>query len=191
MYGDKFEKGMFLTKSYNKGNFIIFEGLDISTSYSKKYSILAMYDPHKYCRKDETSYDYEYKEYIETATSEKRCSETLSDDKETSWIRKCTDEEKNEAINKLHEFGYDWSDELMSLIDMETGEIIRKIPIVLNEYNGEIIHPLTRNKKNLLYDYVEATNNPQSKYPHSPYYSKRYNNYYNDYGYDYDDYYCD
>lgn len=189
MYGDKFEKGMFLTNPNQKGTFFIFEGIDISTTqYTKKYSVVAAYDPHKYCRESDTSYVYTYKEWFDYANNEERCSETVNETCETSWIRQCTAEEKEQAINVLHEYGYDWSDEMLALIDMESGEIVRKIPCPSNEYNGDIIFPLNDSNKGLLHDYVESINKPKLATTSCNHvYDEAYWNRYNDY----DDYYYD
>lgn len=189
MQGTKFEKGMFLTKPSEKGSFYIYEGIDVSIySYSKKYTVVAAYDPHKYCRENDTTYAYTYKAVLSCATNQERCSETISYDSESTWIRICTEEEKQEALEVLHSYGYDWSDELLSLIDMESGEIIRKIPQPCNEYNGNIIQPISGDNEQLLYEYVMSNNTPPTNYSHSPSYSYGGYNYgqYSDYDFYYD-----
>ena len=45
----KFEKGQFLTNSNKPGSFVIFEGIERdSTTVTKRYSVIANYEPSKY-----------------------------------------------------------------------------------------------------------------------------------------------
>lgn len=162
MYGDKFEKGMFLTNPSQKGSFYIFEGIDLSENqYHQEYTLIAAYNPRKYCKDNDVPYEsYTIKEWFVCASHNSRCSETIYQMSETSWIRQCTKDEKEQAIRVLGKYGYDWSDDLLALIDKTSGEIVRQIPHPSNEYKGDTIIHICQENKSLLQNYVESKNKP-------------------------------
>lgn len=178
----EFKKGDFIkNKSYYTDNvlkFAIFEGTDLAKDYVylKKYSLALFYSPKKYVSTPEYS---GYKEVFEIATKDKKCNETVDTAIETAWWTICTEEEKKEAIEIINKHGYDWNEELMSIVDIETREIIYHIPIPKIEYNGELIIPNNKLKNKLkkyIMDKSKTSNHAASSY-------QNYDDYENYYGY--------
>lgn len=179
-----FKKGDFITYDNKPGSFVIFEGIDNSTSSYKKLSVIANYDPSKYRQHDDGT--YRTSPFLEVATKDTRCEKTLDDEKETFWVRLCTPREKENALAKLEEYGYYWNEDLLALIDKETGEIIRKVITPKIEYHGEIIKPITEKFKKLLRMFCIETNRKKYSYQNDTRY--QYGRYWDECGYG-EDYY--
>lgn len=188
MAAQVFNKGDFLKyTSYNgqdesKFAFAIFEGINLAPNflYSKKLSLALFYDSFKYCQRDN---DWSCGPFLEFAQKNKRCEKTIDTLKEDYWWTICTPQEKEKAINILADYGLEWNEDLLSLVDMETGEIVYKIFSPKVEYNGEKIKPIRSELKKLLKDSVK------NKQKTTTTLANAYNN--AAYGYGYDDYYYD
>ena len=167
-----FKKGDFITYDNKPGSFVIYEGIDMSTTSYKKLSVIANYDPSKYRKHDDG--EYRNSPFLEVATSSTRCEKTLDDDKETYWIHICTPEQKEIAIKTLADYGYLWDDETLSLVDKNTGEIIRKVVTPKIKYDGQIIRPITEKLKKLLKMFCVETNRRKYNYQTNPYQGGRY-----------------
>lgn len=185
-----FNKGDFVKYCVNnngtKVTFGIFEGIDLEPSYqyTKKYSLLLYYDSRKYCNQSTNGNDWGYKPSLEVSLNGKPCEKSIDTLEEDTWWSLCTPEEKENAIHVLHSYGYEWDEELMSLIDIKTGEIVRKIIIPKIEYNGEIIKPITQTLKDKLKKVVKKKNTTSvyGYYPpcQSVHYGHGYDGYYDD-----------
>lgn len=160
-----FKQGDFVTYDNKPGSFVIFEGIDNSTSTYKKLSVIVNYDPSKYRQHDDGV--YRSSPFLEVATKDTRCEKTLDEDKETYWVRLCTPGEKERALAKLEEYGYAWNEELMAIVNKDTGEIIRKVVTPKVEYHGEIIRPITAKFKKLLRMFCIETNRKKYSYQNS------------------------
>lgn len=144
-----FQKGDFVTEDKRKGSFMIYEGNDTSASTCyKRMSVICAYDPEKYKRGDDGI--YRNVPELEVSSKNKKCITKIDTDREDYWYRLCTPLEKVRAIEILSQYGYEWDEENLSLIDTDTGEIISKIITPKNEYNGEIVKPITHHLKSLL-----------------------------------------
>lgn len=146
----KFERGDFLTKKNKKGSFMIYEGNNLSDSTYKKMSLICMYDPEKYVM---GQVGYEQKPHLEVGEKNKPCSETIDTEEEDFWIEICSDAQKEEAMNILAKYGFYWNADTLELINIETGEIVRKVVIPDNKYYGQVIHPIGNDIKNILKKY--------------------------------------
>ena len=171
-----FEKGDFIKyttyNSDNKFRFGIFEGIDLEPTYqyTKKYSLAAFYDSYKYCSHMDNAVGWGYQPFFEVATNEKNCERTIDTDKEDSWWTICTDEEKEQALQILKDYGYEWNEELLAIVDIETGEIVHKIITPKLEYNGEEIKPINNELKDKLKKSVLSKNKATNyTYPNSNY----------------------
>lgn len=142
------KEGDFIKRDNRKGSFMIYEGRNISDTCVKKLTLVCAYDPEKYMQTSTGGYDHV--PYLDVANKRKPCGETIDTDKEDYWISLCTPTEKADAIEILEQYGYIWDEENMALVDMVTGEIIKRIVIPDNKYYGEIIKPITDDSKNLL-----------------------------------------
>jgi hypothetical protein len=183
-----FKQGDFVTYDNKPGSFVIFEGIDNSTSNYKKLSVIVNYDPSKYRQHDDGT--YRSSPFLEVATKNTRCEKTLDEDKETYWVRLCTPTEKAKALKTLEEYGYVWNEELLAIVDKNTGEIIRKVVAPKVEYHGEIIRPITKKFKKLLRMFCIETNKKKYSYQNSGYPYGRYpawDGYDDEYGYGYYD----
>lgn len=181
-------------KIFNKGDFIkninkpkafgIFEGIDLDPSmkYSKKYSLVVYFDPSKYC-KDEDGPGWSSRPVLDITQNGVPCEKTIDTLKEDYSWRVCNDEEKQQAIEKLEEYNLYWDEEIMSLVDKESGEILHKMIIPKLEYHGEVIKPIQIEFKSLLKNYIKKENKPsystsynnnfsRGTYPHSHYYEE-------------------
>jgi len=164
-----FNPGDFVKRSNRKGSFMIYEGKDVSNTYAKKLTLAVAYDPEKYMQKP-NSYGYEYVPYLDEPKNGQACETTIDTDKEDNWISLCTQEEKEEAIEILEQYGYVWDEENLALVDMVTGEIIKKIYVPDNKYHGETIKPITNNSKDVLKKFCIDKN----KKTYSSYYNHNY-----------------
>ena len=159
------KEGDFIKRDNRKGSFMIYEGRNISDTCVKKLTLVCAYDPEKYMQ---TTIGYDHVPHLDVATKEKPCAETIDTEKEDYWISLCTPTEKAQAIDVLEQYGYIWDEENMALVDMVTGEIIKRIVIPDNKYYGEIIRPITDNSKNLLKKFCLDKNKPvYTTYPPS------------------------
>ena len=153
-----FNKGDFIKYSTyngateNKTTFGIFEGVDLAPEYqyTKKFSLAAYYDSYKYCSNLDNGAGWGYAPSLDVATKDKPCEKTIDTLVEDSWWSLCTPLEKKEAIEILASYGYEWNEELLALVDMNTGEIVHKIIIPKIEYNGETIKPICEEYKSKL-----------------------------------------
>lgn len=141
------KEGDFIKRDNRKGSFMIYEGKNISDTCVKKLTLICAYDPEKYMQ---TSAGYDHVPYLDVAKDGKLCGETIDTDKEDYWISLCTPTEKADAIEILEQYGYVWDEENLALVDMVTGEIIKKIVIPDNTYYGEIVRPITDDFKGIL-----------------------------------------
>jgi hypothetical protein len=177
-----FKKGDFITYDNKPGSFVIYEGIDNSTTSYKKLSVIVNYDPSKYRQHEDGT--YRTSPFLEVATKSARCEKTLDDDRETYWIRLCTPAEKEKAIDLLQENGYYWNEDLLAIIDIETGEIVRKIVEPKVEYHGEIIRPITEKFKKILRMFCVESNKKKYSYQNDYRYNGRYWDEYDEcYGY--------
>ena len=153
-----FNKGDFVKYSTynstigNKITFGIFEGVDLAPEYqyTKKFSLVAYYDSYKYCSNLNNDAGWGYAPSLDVAAKGKPCEKTIDTLVENSWWSLCTPLEKKEAIEVLARYGYEWNEELLALVDMNTGEIVHKIITPKIEYNGETIKPICDEYKNKL-----------------------------------------
>jgi hypothetical protein len=162
----KFKIGDFLKKDNKKGSFMIYEGKNISDSSYKKMTLLCVYDPEKYMPHDGL---YDKQPYLEVGTKTKPCSETINTEEEDFWVKKCTEKEKQEALELLKEYGYVWLEETLELIDMETGELVRKIVVPDNKYHGELIHSNGNKFNKIIKSWCESKIPPRTYYPYDRY----------------------
>ena len=174
----KFEKGQFLTNSNKPGSFVIFEGIERdSTTVTKRYSVIANYEPSKY--RELPNGTWGSTPFMEVATNTTRCQQTVEGDETSYWWRPCTEREKETAISVLHNYGYYWNEELKALINEETGEIVRTIITPKLEYHGELIRPITQEYKDLLRKICFDANKAKYSYENTNY---RYSGGYGCYG---------
>jgi len=174
----KFERGDFLKYENKPGSFAIFEGVDLMPTYqyTKKLSVVAFFDPSKYCE-GENGCGWGSRPFLEIARDNKPCEKTVDTFEEDYFWKVCTPNEKEMALATLEEYGYEWDEEKLALIDKFTNKIIHKIIVPKLEYDGTIIKPMSQNHKKCLKDYITTKN------------SYSYGSYgYQQYGY-YDDYY--
>lgn len=160
----KFSKGDFLKYTNKPNSFVIFEGVDLMPTYqyTKKLSVVVHYDPSKYCE-NENGMGWSSRPVLEVAKNGKQCEKTVDTYDEDYFWSICTDEEKEAAIQKLAEYGYKWDEESLSLIDIETGEIVHRIIVPKLEYNGDVIKPICSEYKELLSDYALSKNTYTSR----------------------------
>ena len=178
-----FNKGDFIKyTAYNGSNgsvtFGIFEGVDLAPEYqyTKKYSLAAYYDSHKYCSNLNNGVGWGYQPVLDVATHDKPCEKTIDTLCEDSWWTLCTPLEKKNAIEILAGFGFEWNEELMAIVDINTGEIVHKIIIPKIEYHGDTIKPICKDFKHKLKKAVINKNKPS-------YSNASYRNGYGAYGY--------
>ena len=153
-----FKKGDFVKyatySDQDKFTFGIFEGVDLAPQwkYAKKYSLVAYYDSKQYTQDKYNLVKYEYKPTLSVARDDcnQECAKTIDTLKEDSWWKLCTNEDKKRANEILKSYGYEWNDETMELIDLETGEILHQIKTPKLEYNGNPIKPIDESFKNIL-----------------------------------------
>lgn len=157
-----FEKGDFITETSKPGSFVIFEGINTSPSY-KKLSVIVNYEPSKYYKHDDG--EYYTSPFFEIATNNSRCEKCLYDEKETYWFRLCTPLEKEKALEVLEEHGYKWDEETMSIIDIATGKVVRRVVEPKTKYSGEVVRPITKKLKDLLRCFCVESN--KKKYTYS------------------------
>lgn len=164
----KFQRGDFLKKNNKKGSFMIYEGNNLSETAYKKMTLVCNYDPAKY---QMGTIGYEEKPFLEVASKSKPCTTTIDTDIEDYWYHICSDEEKKEALDILTKYGFYWDENELQLVDVKTGEIIRKIVIPDDKYHGQIIKPITENSKDLIKKYCRSKLTPA-------YYNNTYDNEY-------------
>lgn len=132
--------GDFIKRKNKDGCFMIFEGNNISETSYKRLTLICEYDPEKYMM---TSAGYDHVPNLDMATATKRCSVTIDTDKEDYWIGLCNEAEKRRAEKILLRYGYEWDAENLRMIDITTGEIVKKITTPDNTYYGQIIKPIS------------------------------------------------
>ncbi len=165
----RFERGDFLTKKNKKGSFMIYEGNNLSESTTyKRMTLVCNYDPEKYVMGD---IGYEQRPHLELGSRNKPCVDTIDTEMEDYWISICTDEQKEEAIRILAEYGLFWNEETFELVDIETGELIRKIVIPDNKYYGQVIKTSSERFKELDKKYCRKKLEPTY---YSQYYEEEY-----------------
>ena len=171
-----FKPGDFITFTNKEGSFAIYEGIDIATSRFKKLTVILSYDPNKYVKTEE---GYKMCPSIETSTKLTNCETTVDTNEETYWVRKCNEDEIKEALKIMKEFGYDWNENDLSVIDAKTKSIITKIHIPKIEYKGQIIKPTPSDLKQLLKTFCIEKNKNTAYYSNS-----LYSRYWEGWGYD-------
>jgi hypothetical protein len=149
--GKKFERGEFLKKDTKKGSFMIYEGNNISESTYKRMTVICYYDPESF---QMGPIGYESKPKLEIATKLAPCPTTVDTEEEDFWIKICTPKEKEEALEVLKKHGLFWNETTLELVDIESGEIIRRIIVPDNTYYGQIIKPISEKFKALLKKWV-------------------------------------
>lgn len=152
MNGEKraFKKGEFITNTNKPGSFAIFEGIECeSYTTTKKYSVIAAYDPAKY-RENPEGGGWATLPYLEVASAVTRCTTTVDGDTESFWWRPCNEREVERAMDILQSYGYYWNSDLQAIIAKDTGEIIRTIVEPKLEYNGDVVKPISQKLKELL-----------------------------------------
>jgi len=143
-----FQKGDFIKyRAYNdttdKITFGIFEGNDLAPQYqyTKKLSLVLYYDSKKYSQ--DKAGQWGYRPSLEIAKDGNECEKTIDTTIEDSWWSICTEEEKEFALQILSANGYIWDEATMTLFDKDTNEVVHKIVVPKNEYNGNIIKPIS------------------------------------------------
>ena len=145
--GKRFERGEFLRKDTKKGSFMIYEGNNLSSSSYKMMSLVCFYDPEKY---QMGPIGYETKPSLEVGTKLKPCATTIDTEEEDFWIKRCSENEKDEALRILAKHGLYWDEKDLALVDITSGEVIRKIVIPDDKYYGQIIRPKSNKFKELI-----------------------------------------
>lgn len=155
----KFEKGDFLKYDNKPGSFAIFEGIDLMPTYqyTKKYSVVVFFDPSKYCE-NENGCGWGTRPYLEVVKPNKPCEKTLDTLEEDYFWKVCTPREKEMALATLEEYGYEWDEENLELIEQTSGKVVYKIIVPKLEYNGDIIKPISKGNKKQLKNYVLSKN---------------------------------
>lgn len=155
----KFKKGDFLKYDTKPGAFAIFEGIDLlpTYSYTKQFSVVAFFDPRKYCQ-NENGVGWSSRPFLEISRDNKPCEKTIDTLEEDYFWKLCTETEKDMALATLEEYGYEWDEEQMALIDIKTKKIVHKIVVPKLEYNGAVIKPISNEFKKQLHNYVASKN---------------------------------
>ena len=165
----KFERGEFLRKDSKKGSFMIFEGNNLSDSSYKRLSLICYYDPECF---QMGAIGYESKPKLEIATKAAPCTTTIDTEEEDFWVKRCSPNEKAAALEVLKQHGLYWNEETFELVDIETGEVVRRLIIPDNTYHGEIIKPISERFKELIKKWVISKLKPS--YYHNPNYNYDY-----------------
>lgn len=188
---EKFQKGEIISTGVEANpSFAIYEGKDRS-EYSgyKKLSVIAYYCPNKYIKTDDGS--YQPHPFFEAATKDKPCEKTVDSDVPTYWVRKCSPSEREKALEKFKEYGYEWDENELTLTNFHTGEIVYKIKRPIIKYNGEQIIPTVCNHfKSILKSFCKSKNKKTTTtYNNYSYGDDYYSNYWGRRGNgEYDDY---
>lgn len=161
-----FKQGDFIKRDNRKGSFMIYEGNNISDTCVKKLTLVCAYEPEKYMRT--SNGEYGHIPNLEVAYKTKRCSETIDTEKEDFWIKLCTPQEKLAAIKVLEEYGYVWDEKEMAMIDITTGEIIKRIVVPDNTYHGETIKPIGAVGKAILKSYCLNKSKKEEEVRYAP-----------------------
>jgi hypothetical protein len=159
--GQKFERGDFLRKDTKKGSFMIFEGNNVSDTSYKRLSLVCYYNPEEF---QMGAIGYESKPKLEIATKLAPCPTTVDTDEEDFWIKKCSPNEKAAALEILKQHGLFWNEETLELVDIETGEVVRRVIVPDNKYYGQIIHPISEKFKELIKKWVISKLKPIYNY---------------------------
>jgi hypothetical protein len=167
--GKKFKRGDFLRKDNKKGSFMIYEGNNLSDTSYKRMTVICYYDPEAF---QMGPIGYEPKPKLEVATKLHPCSITVDTEEEDFWVKVCSPAEKQAAIDVLKKHGLFWNEETLELVDIESGEIVRKVIIPDNKYYGEIIRPISKKFKELIKKWVINKLRPS--------YQSYYDDYYDD-----------
>lgn len=142
-----FKPGDFIKRNNKNGCFMIYEGNNISETTYKRLTVVCEYDPEKYMMTDA---GYSHVPNLEVSTPTKRCTTTVDTEKEDYWIQLCTTEERLRAEQVLLKYGYEWDAENLCMVDLNTGEIVKKITVPDNTYYGQIIKPISNAFKAML-----------------------------------------
>ena len=149
--------GDFIKRNNKDGCFMIFEGKNISESTYKRLTLVCEYDPEKYMMTDA---GYSHVPHLDMSTTAKRCEATIDTEREDYWISLCSEEEKLRAERILLRYGYEWDAENLRMIDLETGEIVKKIITPDDTYYGQIIKPISDAFKAMLKRFCITKNKP-------------------------------
>lgn len=168
--GQKFERGDFLRKDNKKGSFMIYEGNNLSETNYKRMTVICFYDPEAF---QMGPIGYESVPKLEVATKVSHCPTTIDTDEEDFWVKICTPNEKAAALEILKKHGLFWNEETLELVDIESGEVIKRVTVPDNKYYGEIIRPISEKFKEIIKKWVISKI--------KPYYNPNYNyDYYDD-----------
>jgi len=151
----KFNRGDFLRRNSKKDSFMIYEGNNLSETALKKMSLICFYDPEKYVMGD---MGYEQKPHLEVASKDKPCSETIDSEEEDYFIKVCNEAEKKKAMEILAKYGFQWNEQTFELVDIETGEVVRKLLVPDDKYYGQIVRPMGEKMKCIAKDYCAGKN---------------------------------
>ena len=157
-----FQKGDFLKKNQKKGSFMIYEGDNLSETTYKKMSLVLFFDPEAFEQNDDGVYEHVPKLYL--GDKYKPSSETIDTEKEDYWISPCTEEEIQRALEKLKEYGLQWNEETFELTKIENGEVVRKIVMPDNTYDGHTIIPSNKTFIGLALDYCKSKSKTTTSY---------------------------
>jgi hypothetical protein len=149
--------GDFIKRNNKDGSFMIFEGKNISETTYKRLTLVCEYDPEKYMM---TEAGYSHVPHLDMGTPTKRCEATIDTEREDYWISLCSDEERLRAERILLRYGYEWDAENLRMIDLETGEIVKKIITPDDTYYGQIIKPISDAFKAMLKRFCITKNKP-------------------------------
>lgn len=178
----QFKKGDFIKYNLKDGEFVIFEGRRAKGEYSTmpRYTALLHYNPSHYHRNENNEFVDE--PIMEVSIDGKSVTKTLDTLKEDYWWKLCTPTEKEKCLDIISQYGYIWDEETLSLIDRETGEVLRTLADPEVKYMGQTITVgAARQNETAIRSFVSA-NTPSSSYGNysygsSPYYHSRYNEY--------------
>ena len=165
------EQGINEKRKFNKGDFVklntyascdegdfsfgIYEGIDLNPNvkYSKMRSLALFYNHKKYDKYD-SEVGYVYKKVLSYCHNGIKCERGIWTDKEDSSWSLCTEEEMERAIKTLEEHGFLWNKDTLELINKDTKEVVYKIIVPKNEYDGREINSNNNELKKKLKDSV-------------------------------------
>lgn len=142
----KFKPGDFICCKTDKGHFFIYEGDKVKTSQyypSFNYSVVLEYDEKHYTKLDDGN--WEYKTMIKVYGKDGVI--TIDYDCDNWRYDVMTEEEKENALSKLEEYGYHWDCVSKELCNTETGEVIIKIKPPSFTYNNELVRLMTEKRR--------------------------------------------
>lgn len=167
----KLKPGDFVTHTNRPGTFGIYEGYNKSRDnncFFNQYSLALYFEPNKF---QSTPSGYKEAPSLEINSLTTTCKKTIDTESENYWWKKLTKTQRIEADEKLKEYGFMWDDETLSLIVIETGEIIYQYKDNDNDalptpmYNGEVINPSNKEFRDILMKTVKKAAKTTCIYP--------------------------